>query len=180
MDGLESPMAFHVVRMIAAVGFLVFCTFYPYLPGEFDGLAVTLSVMAQAGGLVGMAVVAVGLPWLVHEVRRPAASDRSHRSHTYRYAVASVIAGSLVALTASLAASTSGRAFGLVTLGLWGYTVWRCVPALRRLKHAEPDGSTRCRSTSSSFPPPRSSFNCSSQAQPWNSAGTARLQRVPN
>ena len=54
-------MTLHLVRMTAITALIVFCTFYPYFPGEFDGLAVALSTMAQIVGLLGVAVAAVGL-----------------------------------------------------------------------------------------------------------------------
>src|SRR5262245_17549857 len=135
-------MALHLVRMVAVTALLVFCTFYPYLPGEFDGLAVALSMMAQIFGLVGVAVVAVGLPWLAYEVRRRAAGRRQLPIPTrgYLYALASVIASSVVAVAASLGAATSSIALGFLTLALWGYSVSRFIPRLRRLREAEPHG----------------------------------------
>ena len=135
-------MTLHLVRMTAITALIVFCTFYPYLPGEFDGLAVALSTMAQIVGLLGVAVAAVGLAWLAHEVRKRAARRRHLpiRARGYRYALASLIASSVVAAGAALGASTSGRALVLLTLALAGYSVRRFMPGLRRLKHAEPDG----------------------------------------
>ena len=135
-------MTLHLVRMAAITALIVFCTFYPYLPGEFDGLAVALSTMAQIVGLLGVAVAAVGLAWLTYEVRKRAARRRHLpiRTRGYRYALASLIVGSVVAAGAALGASMSGRALVLLTLALWGYSVWRFMPGLRQLKHAEPDG----------------------------------------
>ena len=66
-------MTLHLVRMTAITASIVFCTFYPYFPGEFDGLAVALSTVAQIVGLLGVAVAAVGLAWLTYEVRKRAA-----------------------------------------------------------------------------------------------------------
>lgn len=114
---------------------VVFCTFYPYLPGQFDGLAVPLSMMAQVVGLLGVAVVAVNLPWLVHEARRLAAGQGHRRiqARGYYYALASVIARSVVAVGASLTGSLNGLAFGLVALAPWGWGVSRFVPALQHV-----------------------------------------------
>ena len=36
-------MTLHLVRIAAITALIVFCTFYPYLPGEFDDLAVAVS-----------------------------------------------------------------------------------------------------------------------------------------
>jgi len=69
-------MTLHLVRMTAITASIVFCTFYPYFPGEFDGLAVALSTMAHIVGLLGVAVAAVGLIWLTYEVRKRAARRR--------------------------------------------------------------------------------------------------------
>jgi hypothetical protein len=39
---------------------LALCTFYPFLPGEYDALAAPLSAMAQTFGMVGLLLKADG------------------------------------------------------------------------------------------------------------------------
>ena len=59
----------HVVGMIAAIMLIVGCMVYPFLPGDYDGLAVTLSVMAQFFAMAGLVLVPIGLAWLAYELR---------------------------------------------------------------------------------------------------------------
>ena len=133
-------MASHVVRIAALTALALFCTFYPYLPGDFDGVAVGLSMMAQVGAVLGAGLVLIGLLWLAHELRARGARQRESpiRPRAYRYALASLIVGTLVALGGALGAATSGFALGIVVLVLWGYALSRLIPRLRRLKNPEP------------------------------------------
>src|SRR5262245_58479051 len=55
--------------MFAALLLIVGCMFYPFLPGNYDGLAVTLSVMAQLFGMAGLLLVPLGAVWLVYELK---------------------------------------------------------------------------------------------------------------
>ena len=46
-----------LIRLAGIVGLVTLCTFYPFLPGEYDSLAVPLSMVAQVLGLAGLLVV---------------------------------------------------------------------------------------------------------------------------
>jgi hypothetical protein len=52
-----SEMALHLVRIGAIIILIIACTFLPFLPGEYDGLAVTLSAMSQMFGVAGLLLV---------------------------------------------------------------------------------------------------------------------------
>jgi|GEM_PF-6756950 len=54
-------MTLHLVRVSGLITFLFLCTFYPFLSGKYDGLAVALSTMAQIFGVIGMLLVPVGV-----------------------------------------------------------------------------------------------------------------------
>lgn len=133
-------VAFHFVRMSGITLVIVFCTFYPFLPGRYDGLAVTLSFMAQLLGVTGVLLVPIGALWWVHELRK-----RSRRRHNFQlqdreyiFALASVVAASIVAAIVALgAASSIGFSFGVIALGLWACAVGRLWPRLKALKREE-------------------------------------------
>jgi hypothetical protein len=59
----------HLTAMLAAATLIVVCMFYPFLPGAYDGLAVTLSAMSQVFGVAGLLLVPIGVTWLVREWR---------------------------------------------------------------------------------------------------------------
>ncbi len=135
-------MTLHLVRMGALVVLLVLCTFYPFLPGEYDALAVPLSAMAQAFGMVGLLLVPVGLLWLAYELRKRARRKRNVQINARRYyfVLASIIASSIVALAVSFGAFMGiSLSLAFLTLALWLYFLSRVIPRLKLLKTAEPE-----------------------------------------
>ena len=133
-------MTFHLVRMGGLIGLLVLCTFYPFLPGEYDRLAVPLSATAQAFGMVGLLLVPVGVLWLAYELRRRARGKRDlpTTARGYYFALASVVASAVVAIAVSFGVfMIVGLSFGFLTLALWSYIVSRLMPRLKLLKKAE-------------------------------------------
>ncbi len=140
MKTRSSGMASHCALIAGITATIVFCTFYPFLPGAYDGLAVTLSAMAQLFGIAGLLLVPVGALWLGYELRKQARGKQnlSHKKRGYSFALASTLIGSIVAVAVSLGAFASiGLSFGFVALALWAYVVSRLVPNLRLLKSAE-------------------------------------------
>jgi hypothetical protein len=114
--------------------------FYPYLLGEYDGLAEALSMMMQVFGVVGMLLVPIGVFWVVYELRRKkrAKVNLPHTDTGYYFAIASLIVASFVALVVTIFAWLStGLSFGLLTLALWVYLVARLIPRLKLLKNVE-------------------------------------------
>src|SRR5688500_16893209 len=115
-------MTLHLVRMGGLVMLIVLCTFYPFLPGEYDGLAVPLSAMAQTFGVVGLLLVPVGVSWLAYALRKRARRKRNlpTTARGYYFALASAVVSSMVAVAVSLVAFVSvGLSFGSLTLALW-------------------------------------------------------------
>lgn len=133
-------MALHFVRVGGLIILFVLCTFYPFLPGEYDRLAVPLSVMAQAFGMVGLLLVPVGILWLAYELRKRERRKRNlpTTARGYYFALATMVATSIVALLVSFGAFMSiSLPLGFLTLALWSYIVVRVTPRLKLLKKAE-------------------------------------------
>ena len=124
-------MVLHLVRMGAITALISACTFLPFLPGPYDGLAVTLSGMAQLLGVVGLIFVPIGALWLIYEYRK-------RKDKGYYFAIASIIASSFVAAIVSIVAFANiGFSLGIIVLAFWAYGVSRIVPKLKLLKNAE-------------------------------------------
>ena len=133
-------MTLHLVRIGGLIILLVLCTFYPFLPGEYDGLAVPLSAMAQTFGTLGLLLVPVGVLWLAYELRKRARRKRNlpTKARGYYFALASVVASSIVAIAFSFGAfMVISLSLGFLTLALWLYIVLRLMPRLKLLKKAE-------------------------------------------
>ena len=133
-------MTLHIVRIGGLAMLIVLCTFYPYLPGQHDTLAVPLSALAQTIGAVGLLLVPVGALWLAYELRKRARRKKnlSSKARGYYFALASMIASSIVAIVGSFGAfMVLSVSLALLTLGLWLYIVVRLIPRLKLLKKAE-------------------------------------------
>jgi hypothetical protein len=133
-------MTVHIVRIAGLVMLIVLCTFYPFFPGAYDGLAVSLSAMAQIFGIVGVLLIPVGAFWLAYELRMRARknSDRPITSRRYYFALASLAVCSIVALAVSFGAFMAlSLSLGFLTLALWFYVFSRFIPRLNLLKEAE-------------------------------------------
>ncbi len=129
-------MALHLVRIAAIVLVVLACSFLPFLPGGYDGLAVTLSMMAQIFGVVSLLLVPIGGLWLIYEFRQ----RMSKPVGAYYFALAALVAASLVAMVVVLGAFIHlGLSLGFLTLALWSYVLTRLVPGLKRLKTASRD-----------------------------------------
>ncbi len=129
----------HLVRMSAIILLILACMFLPFLPGEYDGLAVTLSMMSQLFGVIGLLLVPIGAVWLIYETKKRATTNgKLSKDRTRHFAIASVVAASFVALVVSLGAFVNHKlSFGFCALALWAYLVSRLLSRLKLLKNAE-------------------------------------------
>lgn len=126
-------MLTHVLGVAAVTAVIVFSTLLPFLPGGYDSLAEPLSTMARIFGIVGLLLVPVGAIWMA------SGYWSRHARMQYGIAIAALIASLVVWLPVSLFALIgSGILFGVATMTLWIYVVWRTLPALKRLKTAPP------------------------------------------
>ncbi|HEX5703153.1 MAG TPA: hypothetical protein VFX97_08140 [Pyrinomonadaceae bacterium] len=133
-------MTLHAVRIAGVITLLVLCTFYPFLPGKYDALAMPLSGMAQIFGIAGLLLVPVGGLWLAYELRKRARAKRSlaTKARGYHFALAAVVAASIIALAISFGAFMGiSLPLSLLTVALWVYIGARLAPGLKSLKKAE-------------------------------------------
>jgi hypothetical protein len=122
----------HATGLVAAALVVVACMLLPFLPGQYDALAVTLSALAQIIGVVGLVLVPIGAVWLVYERGSNANKPR------VGFAIAALAAATLVAAVAALAGfATMGPSMGLVVLALWAYFAGRFVAHLKGMRVAQ-------------------------------------------
>jgi len=122
----------HFLGITAATAVIILCTLLPFLPGRYDSLAVPLSGMSQLFGKVGLLLVPVGALWIASGYWSRLAGKQ------YVFAIAALIASSVVWAILSLGALVSSLSLGLGALALWAYVVSRVTPRLRLLKSATP------------------------------------------
>ncbi|MDZ7267575.1 MAG: hypothetical protein ONB48_19340 [candidate division KSB1 bacterium] len=132
-------MTLHLARVGGITLLMGLCMIYPFLPGEYDVLAVPLSTMVQLLGAAGLLLVPIGALWLVYEVRARAQKKRNlhNPERGYYFAIASVITASILATAVSFGVCSISIALGVLLLALWFYNMYRLLPRLRLLKKAE-------------------------------------------
>ena len=133
-------MLIHVIRIVGIIILTVLCIIYPFLPGGYDSLAMPLSTMAQAFGVLGLLLIPIGIGWLVYELRSQVRRKQNLpiKERRYYFALVSVIIASVVAAALILIAlATVGPSLALLTLALWLYIVARLLSRLRMLKKLE-------------------------------------------
>lgn len=126
-------MVTHLARIVGLTLLLTACALLPFLPGDHDGGAVTLSEMSRVAALVAAVLVApIGAAWLAYELwRRPtdtpgSIADDRRADKRRTFATAAVVASFVVAAAASLAAVPNlGFYSGFLALALCAYGVWR-------------------------------------------------------
>lgn len=132
----------HLFLMVTLSSFIALCILYPFLPGEYDGLALPLSIMAQTFGFIGLLLVPIGLLWLTYEWRKQARIRRRlpTTAQRYYYANVSVIIASIVVMPILLVAYASvGLSFGLMMLSLWLFIAIKLASKLKTVKNKEND-----------------------------------------
>jgi hypothetical protein len=126
--------------MGAAILLIAGCMLLPFLPGPYDGLAVTLSLMSQLFGTVGLLLVPIGAIWLVHDVWRRAATGGAAQAPDMGYwlALSAIGASTLIAAIISLSAFVNvGFSLGVGMIALWTYCVARLVANLRATRRVQ-------------------------------------------
>jgi len=130
----------HVLFVCAGTLLIIVCMVGPFLPGGYDSLALTLSVMAQMIAVVGLLLVPIGVAWLVHDGRRrrgAAAGIGPVKDRGYGFALTSIGVATMVALLMSVAAFADvGPSLGFAVLALWAYAVARFHAAARAARQA--------------------------------------------
>lgn len=120
--------AFHFVASCGIVALIILCIAYPFLPGEYDSLALPLSLIAQVAGIVGLLFVPVGILWFLKPI------------HAYTLSIVTTIIVLLVAIILSMVAlGTVGVSFLLITSTCFGYIAWKLLSRLKFIRHALPE-----------------------------------------
>jgi hypothetical protein len=135
-----NKMILHIVRMVAITILITLCVVYPFIPGQYDSLAIPLSTMTQAGVAIGLLLVPIGILWLAYEIRKQAQGKQSREidPRRYHFVLASMIALSIVAIAVSLVAfATVGFSLAFIMLTFWFYVLARLLTRLKSLKNVE-------------------------------------------
>lgn len=130
----------HLARVAGLTLVLGLCIVYPFLPGDYDAVAVPLSTVVQLYGAAELVLVLIGILWLVYEVRAQVQRkrDRQNTRAGYYFAVVSLITASLVATAVTLLVLFGiSTAMGLFAFALWSYAMYRVLPGLKSLKNFE-------------------------------------------
>lgn len=130
----------HLAGLSAAALLVAVCLFLPFLPGEYDGFAATLSAWAQLVGTVGLPLVPIGAIWLGYELRMRgrATGIRPARDLGSALAWAALAVATLVALGfAGFAWGIVGRSLGFTVLALWVYCAFRLARTLKAIRPVE-------------------------------------------
>lgn len=114
----------HVAWMSVAALLVVASTLLPYLPGRYDGLAVTLSASSRLLGLASVLLFPLGAIWLAHELRshKQGAGRRPGTNLEYWLALTSIGVLTIVAVAVSVAAAINvgpSLGFGALALCVW-------------------------------------------------------------
>ena len=135
-------MTLHFIRIVIISAVILSCIFLPFIPGNYDSLAVTISFLAQLLAMAGLLLVPVGLLWLIHELSKQRKQQlATNNKGTYGFAIVALVASCIVALVVSSGAFAAGNFFlGIVTLVFCVYSVLRTVRKIKRLKKATREG----------------------------------------
>lgn len=119
-------VAMHAALIVGIAALLAVSTVYPFIPGRYDRLALPLSTMVQVFGVVGLALVPVGVLWFILP------------RYGFVLAVLATAVGAAITLILALFATLSvGNAFGVLTLVVGLYVLIRLLPRLRQLRRAD-------------------------------------------
>jgi hypothetical protein len=128
-------MTLHLVRLGGIVILLAVCMFYPFLPGDYDAMAIAVSTIAQIIGTVGLLFVPIGVPWLIYEVRTHGVQKPGK---SYYFAIASLIATLILVIVMILSMFVIiGISFAALTFALGFYVLSRLIPRVKALKQAQ-------------------------------------------
>lgn len=122
---------------IAGLGTLIAtCAIMPFFPGKYDGMAMTLAMMAQLFGYSGLLLIPVGVTWLSFELKELWSSGaRRHSKMRFYFAIVAIALSLFVAAITSLGALTIGMtAVGICLIAILAFFIWRVLPWLRKLK----------------------------------------------
>jgi hypothetical protein len=130
----------HLILIGCVTALLVLCMLLPFLPGDYDAMAVPVSAGAQIVAMLGLLLVPVGIPWIVHEISKGIRRRRNllAANKAYGFALVSVVICSIIAALVAMAAFFAfSRFLAVIILGLMLYGIHGLIPALKVLKKAD-------------------------------------------
>jgi len=96
---------------------------YPFLRGDYDPLAMPISIIIQVFGVVGLSLVPIGILLLTMPRYR------------FGFTITALIVSTFISLIISLFATLSvGKSFGVFTLLLWAFILARLIPKVKSIK----------------------------------------------
>jgi len=118
-----TKLTIHIILLVVLTALLTLGIAYPFLSGDYDRLAIPISTMIQVFGLAGLALVPVGVLWLVMP------------KYKFGFAITALIISTLVILIICLFATLSvGYSLGVLILLLWTFMVILLIPKIKSLK----------------------------------------------
>jgi len=118
-----TKFAKHITLLLVLTVLMALGIAYPFLSGDYDRLAVPISTMIQVFGLVGLALVPVGILWLI----KP--------KYSFAFAISALIVTTFIVLVICLFATLSvGKSLGLLILLLWITIVTLSITKIKSLK----------------------------------------------
>lgn len=118
-----TKFARHITLLLFLTVLMALGIAYPFLSGDYDRLAVPISTMMQVFGLVGLALVPVGILWLI----KP--------KYSFAFAVSALIVNTFIVFVICLFATLSvGKSLGLLILLLWMTIVILLITKIKSLK----------------------------------------------
>lgn len=95
-------MVLHILRIAAVTAVLGLCMFLPFMPGDYDSSAITLSAMVQIFSFACLLLLPIGIIWLIHVVRKKGSPNIKDNNRLYAkialyISILPLFAGSLAA-----------------------------------------------------------------------------------
>lgn len=118
-----TKIAIHTILILVLTALIILGVSYPFLSGDYDRLAVPISTGIQVFGLVGLALVPVGILWLI----KP--------KYSFAFSISALIVSTFVILVICLFATLSvGKSLGILILLLWTFSLILLIPKIKSLK----------------------------------------------
>ena len=128
-------MFLHFMRITIITILILALIFLPYMPGEYDASAVTLSGMAQLVGFSSLLLVPPGIAWLIHEKIKQRKKGPQTSNKTYHFAIAALIVSGFVALIPAFGAFINhNHGLAIVILLIYILIVSRIISKLKQIK----------------------------------------------
>lgn len=135
-------MILHVARMVGITTLIILCVFYPFLPGQYDALALPLSMMTQVGVAAGLLLVPIDVLWLLYELRKQSHIRKNQKVIARRnyFALVSAIAFLFISIAVTfIAFATVGFSLASISCIIWIIILFRLISTLKKMKDIESD-----------------------------------------